>query len=1443
MESGQRVTSLPITPSPPAAREAPNTARDVASFVGEVVAKVMSPADALNLGLAKSTYAIVQALPKFPAARLFVDLVFGWPHAHAHPPNLIPPIPPIPLPSIGPVICAGAVSVLINGMPSARCGDVGFGVWCGGFFPLFEVQTGSSHVFIGGARPARMLIDFTRHCVPGVPGLGKLGAAMMAFSAGMSGLQIASSLTDMANADAAADSAESAAEAAAASASASAAAVGAGVAALQMAADLAAAALQAGMGKDPAIPPGIPIGNFLTGSPNVLIGGFPMPGWMAVLRGLARLLQKGVGRSARPWAQRLNQGLCHFTGHPVDIATGRVVTSTTDFKLPGRIPIEFDRAYDTAAVDYTGSLGSGWIHPYDIHLWFDAEQNVVSFRDEELNVVYFDPVEVGQKSFNTMTRTWLERTGEYNYLMRRNNGLRYSFSAVESPGEIPSELGFSESAALRLASIEDRNDNRVSLRYEQGLLRAVETSAQDRILFNYIELPDGRIRLAEIRRLLDQLSGQTAHLVRYSYDDEGRLTNATDRGLVPWRYAYSNRLLIRETNRNGLSFHFAYDGEGPEARCIHTWGDRGVYERRLTYDSQNRVTILENSFHQKTTYYFDARDLLISMVDALGGIKRFSYSPEGYLLEESDELARITKYGYNRFGDRVSVTHPDGTTQYFTYTQDHLLQTSIDELGAPFTREYDERGNLIAVENAQGGRHEFKFNPFGDLIETRDPFGVAAKFAWNARGQIVSYTTPKGSITRYEVDDWGRLSRLSDPLGRSTRFTYDASNRLSQVESPDGAKQHYEYDPEGNLTAVKDAYGRQTQFRYVDANKLGARIDPSGAMRQFLYDTEANLIEVRNEREEAYKFSFDALNRIASEVGFDASTWRFQYNAAGELLSQTDPAGRVTHFLRDLRGQTIERRRPDGATIRFEYDPAGQLMAALSPESALKFQYDNLGQLISESQDGAVVEHEYDALGRRLKRRSPAGATVQFSYDADHSLVRMQTPRGAVEYEYDIAGQLSARRLPGDLTESYFYDRCGRIIEQSLHQRGALLFHHGYGYDAEGYLTKFSSEKETLQYKYDPAGRLQETSYPEKGIERFAYDSTGNLLRRGNQVFRYEKPDRLTRTDQATLIYDELGNLIEKRRADSAIRYSYDSDNRLTTVDSILHGRIEFKYDAFGRRISKTSKNGETRFLWDGDVLLAESEPAGSQEYLFEPDSHVPVCRFDEHGFESYHTDYLGTPRMMTDEAGAVAWSASYDVYGRLDRIAKNQNQSNLRFQGQYEDETGLFYNAHRYYDPELCRYLTKDPLRLMGGLNPYSYVDPPTMFVDPLGLLPWAWNPDDGMGHHLVPRGKANSVGLGLLGTERNTPTFFPVPYEPGMHEQLHRAQRPHIGRLQGPWEGTPAELIAASRKGLVGLDMRGNLKIPSTGKIIARNVTPAEAFDRLMRWHNQQLKAQGGC
>lgn len=102
------------------------------------------------------------------------------------------------------------------------------------------------------------------------------------------------------------------------------------------------------------------------------------------------------------------------------------------------------------------------------------------------------------------------------------------------------------------------------------------------------------------------------------------------------------------------------------------------------------------------------------------------------------------------------------------------------------------------------------------------------------------------------------------------------------------------------------------------------------------------------------------------------------------------------------------------------------------------------------------------------------------------------------------------------------------------------------------------------------------------------------------------------------------------------------------------------------------------------------------------------------------HTDYLGTPRVVTSglNGGSVVWEwKNYNPYGYNE--AQGSIEFNLRFAGQYYDaESGLHYNMFRTYNPEIGRYMQSDPIGLSGGFNTYNYVNKnPLDGVDPLGL------------------------------------------------------------------------------------------------------------------------------
>jgi RHS repeat-associated protein len=133
-----------------------------------------------------------------------------------------------------------------------------------------------------------------------------------------------------------------------------------------------------------------------------------------------------------------------------------------------------------------------------------------------------------------------------------------------------------------------------------------------------------------------------------------------------------------------------------------------------------------------------------------------------------------------------------------------------------------------------------------------------------------------------------------------------------------------------------------------------------------------------------------------------------------------------------------------------------------------------------------------------------------------------------------------------------------------------------------------------------------------------------------------------------------------------------------------------------------------------------------------------------------YVTDHLGTPQEMYDQDGEIVWAADFSAYGLTARSLAQEVDNPIRFPGQYHDqETGLHYNRFRYYDPQVGRYISQDPIGLKGGANLYSYVHGnPVLRIDPLGLddTMCMYNPSM-CGMAPVPSESNVSVGLGAWG------------------------------------------------------------------------------------------------
>lgn len=231
-------------------------------------------------------------------------------------------------------------------------------------------------------------------------------------------------------------------------------------------------------------------------------------------------------------------------------------------------------------------------------------------------------------------------------------------------------------------------------------------------------------------------------------------------------------------------------------------------------------------------------------------------------------------------------------------------------------------------------------------------------------------------------------------------------------------------------------------------------------------------------------------------------------------------------------------------------------------------------------------------------------------------------------------------------------------------------------------------------------------------------------------AYEHNKVNELISIDGRNLIYDENGNLTD----DGTYEYEWDALNRLKTVtrksDSALIA--EYSYDALNRRAQKMVSNsgdlnGTTRYIYAGWQVIEERDENDDvvRSYTYGNYIDEPITMTNSTDTYYYHTNTLYSAAAITDSAGTVVEQYRYTAYGKptiLDsqgrEIATSAIGNAYLYTGRRLDfETGLYYYRYRYYSAVLGRFVSTDPIGLLGGINLYTYVgDNPLMWMDPVG-------------------------------------------------------------------------------------------------------------------------------
>jgi RHS repeat-associated protein len=985
----------------------------------------------------------------------------------------------------------------------------------------------------------------------------------------------------------------------------------------------------------------------------------------------------------------------------INLFTGHVTQAALDFAIPGWAPVRLERLY-TSSSTYTGPMGRGWIHSYDVELWRERERLI--YRDASGSRTSFEAA----SGFVSGART-LEVLPD-RVVMHDQAGGRQAFILLGGAGD-----------SYRLVLSEDAYGNTLRFQHVVSGVSSILDDIGRRVEFTYTDTG----HVSEISLVTHAAPATRVTLARYEYEPADRLARVFDRLGVVASYEYTGGQLVCERDANGFGQYLEYDAQG---RCVGTWYEGGRRAQEIWYDRVRRTTLVTNSLGHRTLYRFNDAGAVTEVIDALGASRRRSYDSRNRLL--------------------MVVGPADRPLAASVYDQPTRTLTEMDASGAQTVTVYGAMGLPVSITNVLGQTRHHEFGRGERLTLVRSPAGRTWQYEYDSHGALCRVTCPDAYVLYREVsedfltivirDDWGPLERRRYDVHGNLKereeaselleeLEYDARHRLVSHRQGGGSPTRYTYDSKDNVTSLINPLGHVMRFVYDPCDALISQTDPAGYTITYHLDSEERLIGVVNELGERASIEYDAAGRMVRSTMFDGRIDEVAYDESGRRVRITDAGGAGWTALEyGQNALTTRRRFSDGTDELYTFDPLGRLLTFQSPTCRLEYDRDADGRVVREVQPHCAIEYEYDRSGLLSVVRDTFEREVRFEHTPRRRLVRIVDSGQTYDISLNPSGQLiTAIRVPGGLRQEFAYDSAERMIARRVLGPDAReLARRLYTYDANDRLIAMSDSRlGQFQFTFDSRGKI--TAVLKNGVvtETYTYDACGNLtgtpmhgavtLGRGNRVlaagpYRYE--------------YNALGQLVTQRVRDAVTRFSYSPDGQLRRAELPDGDTWEYEYDAFGRRTAKRHGSATVAFCWDRNLLRAELRlvdgvPAERVDYLFIPGTSVPLSI--RRGGQASHVsfDQIGTPTEMWDEEGTLLWSMSAEAFGAR-RREEGASDNPFHFQGQYVDrETGLHYNRFRSYDPTLARFTTPDPLGLATGLNLYVYPSNPFNWIDPLGL------------------------------------------------------------------------------------------------------------------------------
>lgn len=845
------------------------------------------------------------------------------------------------------------------------------------------------------------------------------------------------------------------------------------------------------------------------------------------------------------------------------------------------------------------------------------------------------------------------------------------------------------------------------------------------------------------------------NLTKILYPDNTNVSYAIDT-------KYSN--ITKETDENGNVTNFEYDSKGNLIRKIEAVGKPETRITEYDYDVYGNVTNIRRLADAKTALSetimtYDDFGNVKTMQDAEGYTTTInSYNVLGNPTSVTDARGKNWSYEYDAKGNLIKVTDPLLRTTQYTYNKVDKLTKVIDTALRTTLYDYNNQHRLTKITYPDLSTYQYEYHSDGMVSKTIDESNITTQYKYDLAGRLIQMIDGNGNITKqvfndvsdFKTGDFEQASKIIYPT-YEMQFEYDKRQRSVINTVLDGGLptvDKYSYDGLGNITRHTNA-DNKTETREYDAhNHLVKYTDYLQQITLADYDNRDNLIKLTDAKTQEHAFTYDRKNLRSSEIRPLGGTIQFTYDGAAKVISRLDAKNQKSEYDYDDLGRHTERR----------YFSAGSF---ITPKQTINFGYDNADNNTSwaisadtetdRNLSGSAAYNNRDRMTSQTTHYGPFSKAYTYDYYANGQKKTMTYPEGTIySYAYDPAGLLNRVTipgqgnisvnskkwlaadkvtLPGGTTQNFTInnrlattgisvkDPANNNISQQQNTLNALQN-----------ITQRVIDNDTYDYGYDDENRLTQVDKNTNPQANYGLDPVGNRITlNGSAQWQYNANNELLSQGGVNYAYDDNGNQTQRAEIGNTKNFFYDTVNHITKVEDESNALIaRYAYDPFAKRLWKKTNTESTYYLYSNEGLIAEYNSAGAlqQSYGYKPNSiWTTAPLFTQANGQYYYYQHdepnAGKPQKLIAGNGAVAWAADYDAFGKATVTTENV-KNNFRFAGQYFDaETGLHYNWNRYYDSETGRYVTSDPIGLLGGVNGYVYVyGDPVNFIDPIGLI-----------------------------------------------------------------------------------------------------------------------------